>query len=1133
MKYYRNFSFYIVLLIVMITSSCRNDPTLFEFIGSSRSGIHFRNDIIENDSVNQLDIENVYNGGGVGIGDFNRDGLPDIFFTGNAVPSKLYLNRSGFRFTDITKNSGINTEGKWCRGVAVVDINNDGWQDIYVSVTLKKRASDRINLLYINKGLNSKNIPVFTEQAAEYGLDDDAHTTQAAFFDYDNDGDLDVYLINNEISEKYSPYLFRPVIRNGRNPSTGKLYRNNWSDSLNHPVFEDVSVLAGIQTEGYGNSATITDINNDGWPDIYVGNDFFTNDLLWINNGDGTFTDRISDCFKHTSSNTMGIDAGDINNDGLQDFLTLDMNPEDNYRKKMMLPSSSYQLYQYTERYGYSYQYVRNNLQLNLGSAPVNNPAALPVFSEIGYLAGITATDWSWTPLLTDFDNDGFRDLVVCNGFPKDITDHDFAMFRARAYNVATKNEILSQVPVVKLHNYAFRNNGDLTFSDVSDNWGMTIPTFSNGAAYADLDLDGDLDMVMNNINDEASVYRNNARELNPETSNYLNIKLIGPPSNRNGIGTVITLYYNNGKKQTGENSPYRGYLSTIDTKIHFGLGNIETIDSVLIQWSKSKRQILKNIETCQTIKADIRDAHDRNESVITSVSHQTLFSDISQETGITFIHQEADFVDFNIQKLLPHKYSEYGPSIDKGDIDGNGLDDIVAGGSANNSATFFLQQNNGTFVERKLLPQSALKSKTWDDAGVVLFDADNDKDLDLYIATGGYEEESNSKNYSDHFYVNNGKGIFKENEDAIPDNFTSKSCVRASDFDKDGDIDLFIAGIVDPWHYPKPVSCLLLRNDSSPGKIKFTDITVEAAGDLINIGMVCDAVFSDFDNDSWPDLVIAGEWMPVTILRNQQGTFKNITQDTGLSKYSGWWNSIAQGDFDNDGDTDYVVGNLGLNSYYKASDIYPVSVYASDFDNNGSYDAFPAIWLPSSQEDRTIREFPVSGRDDAVKQMISMRSKFQNYRSFAIATIDQLFSPEQFEQSLIVRANYFSSSFCRNDGKGKFSIIPLPLEAQFSLINGIVAEDFNGDGNLDVAINGNSWGTEVLTGRYDALNGLILTGDGKGNFRPLPFYESGLFIPGNGREIITLKKVSGNLLLAATQNRGALKIFELNTSYK
>jgi len=1122
----------LLLFLTMIASSCKKSDTLFQLISSSHSKIHFNNQIIENDSVNQLDIENVYNGGGVGIGDFNNDGKPDIFFTGNLVPCKLYLNEGNFTFKDITEEAGVEGKGKWCRGVAVIDINNDGWPDIYVSSTLKKNPEDRKNLLYINQGLNENNIPVFKEEAAEYGLDDNSHTTQAYFFDYDNDGDLDVYLVVNEISKKVSPYLFHPVLKNGENPSTGKLFRNDWSDSLKHPVFTDVSKEAGIQTEGYGHSAIITDINNDGWKDIFIGNDFLTSDLLWINNRNGTFTESLAKYFKHTSANSMGNDIGDINNDGLEDLVSLDMNPEDNYRRKMMLSPDNYQTYQNTERYNYSYQYVRNTLQLNRGPAVGQNDSiGLPVFSEIGYYAGITATDWSWTPLLTDFDNDGFRDLIICNGFPKDITDHDFAMFRTKAFLVATKEQILTQVPEVKLHNYAFRNNKDLTFKDVTNKWGLGVSSFSNGAAYADLDNDGDLDLVINNINDEASIYRNTSREHGRENTHFLQIRLSGPPHNRQGIGAIINIYYDHGKEQVWENSPFRGYISTVQDIAHFGLGEIVNIDSVVVTWQNCRKQVLRNIPADQLITIDIANA-DSDYSIVRDLKvKDALFTEVTGSLNIHYTQKETDFVDFNIQKLLPHKLSEYGPALAVGDIDGNGLDDIICGGSANNSAQIFLQQTNGKFLQKSLLSDKEISIKSWDDTGILLFDADGDGHLDLYIASGGYENESNSPAYQDHIYINDGKGNFSESPGAIPVNHTSKFCVRAADIDKDGDLDLFVAGRVDPWNYPKPVSSFIYRNDSKPGHIKFTDITKDVAGDLINAGLVCDALFTDFDNDGWPDLILAGEWMPVTMLKNEKGVFKNITSETGLAKQNGWWNSISAGDFDNDGDIDYIIGNLGLNSFYQTSEKYPVAIYASDFDNNGSYDAFPSIWLPASQQDTVKKEFPAQTRDDAVKQMIGLRSKFQNYKSYAVATIDQLFSKEKFKDALVLKANRFTSVYCRNDGNNKFTLIPLPAEAQFSVINGMNVGDFDGDGNLDVIINGNDWGTEVSVGRYDALNGLMLKGDGHGNFRPLSILESGIYIPGNGKALAGLKGNKGNYLLAAGQNRGPLKIFKLNRS--
>lgn len=1119
---------YLLIALALLASSCRKSETMFELIGPRHSGITFNNLIIENDSVNQLDNENVYNGAGVGIGDFNNDGLPDIFFSGNLVSCRLYLNRGNFRFRDVTDEAGVTGDQEWCRGVAVVDINNDGRPDIYVSATQKRRPEERKNLLFINHGLNKNKIPVFTEEAAEYGLDDDSHTTQASFFDYDNDGDLDVYLVVNEITPRFSPYLFRPVLKNGTNPSTGKLFRNDFDSILDHPVFKDVSREAGIQTEGYSHSAIITDINRDGWKDIYVGNDFLANDLLWINNKNGTFTNELDKYFRHTSSNSMGNEIEDINNDGLVDVVSLDMNPEDNFRKKMMLPPISYQMYQNTERFGYNYQYVRNVLQLNQGECIQDDSVCRPVFSEIGYYAGITATDWSWTPLLTDFDNDGYRDLIISNGFPKDVTDHDFGMYRMKAFNSTPKEVMLRQIPEVKIHNYAFRNNADLTFTDVSGEWGMKIPTFSNGAAYADLDNDGDLDIVTNNINEEASLYRNFSREKDREKSHFIRIKTSGDLQNRQGLGAWIQIWYDNGKTQVWECSPYRGYLSSIENVAHFGLGRVSIVDSIAVKWPDMEMQVLYNVPADREIVADHNDADLKYSWEKASGHENSLFTEITLPAKISHVYKEIDFIDFNIQKLLPHKFSEYGPSLAAGDINGDGLDDFVCGGSAGNSAALFLQQKEGTFIEKLLTDPSKAALKNQDDAGILLFDADLDGDNDLYISSGGYENENGSKSFRDHFYVNDGKGNFTEHDNCFPENFTSKSCVRAADFDHDGDPDLFVGGRVDPWNYPKPVSSFILRNDSQNGKISFTDVTSEIAGDLINIGLVSDALFTDFDNDGWQDLIIAGEWMPLTFLKYENGRFINVTSATGIGNRSGWWTSLAPGDFDNDGDIDYVAGNLGLNSFYRASRKYPVCVYAADFDNNGSYDAFTSIYLSASQQDTTRIEVPVQGRDDAIKQMISMRARFQNYRSYAMSGIEKLFTEEQMKKSLKLAANTFESSYIRNDGNGKFTMIPLPASAQFSALNGIVAEDFDCDGNLDILFNTNDYGTEVSTGRYDALSGLVLRGDGKGNFTAVTASHSGIFIPGNGKAMVSLIGAGGKYLVAAGQNRAPLKLFEL-----
>ena len=659
---------------------------------------------------------------------------------------------------------------------------------------------------------------------------------------------------------------------------------------------------------------------------------------------------------------------------------------------------------------------------------------------------------------------------------------------------------------------------------------GFTTPSFSNGAAYADLDNDGDMDMIVNNINDEAFVYQNTLMDAKENKSHYLSVKLIGDSLNRNGLGTWIELYYG-GKQQVLEQSPYRGYLSTVQIEPHFGLGDVSKIDSLVIKWPDQKKQVFLNVPTNQTITADHKNANDFYNWDHSLLAQNSLFKEITDSVGIHYQHKEADFIDFDIQTLLPHKFSEYDPALAAGDVNGDGLEDIVVGGSISNSPTLLLQQKNGLFIQKNILPDKSIKG--WKDMGIVLFDADNDGDLDIYIASGGYESKPNSPAYQDRLYINDGKGNFKIDSTALPQNFTSKSCVRAADFDNDGDLDLFIAGRVDPWNYPKPVSSFIYRNDTKNGVVKFTDVTSSVAKSLNNIGLVCDAIWTDFDNDGWQDLILTGEWMPVTFFKNNKGIFENITNSTGVSNKFGWWTSITSGDFDNDGDMDYIVGNLGLNSFYTASDQYPVRIYAKDFNNDGNYDAIPTLYLPTSQQDTTKREYPAQVRDDLVKQMISFRSKFQNYKSFANATFDSMFTKEELKGAQKLQANYFSNSLLKNIGNGKFEMIPLPMALQYSCINGMVAEDFDGDGNMDVVINGNDYGTEVNVGRYDACNGALLKGDGHGKFLSESILQSGIFIPGNGKALVKLRSSSGKCLLAASQNKGPLKVFQLKASCK
>ncbi len=1122
-KYYK----ILLLLCVLGIFSCKK-PTLFQQIPSSHSGIHFNNKITESDSINPLDIVNIYNGGGVGIGDFNNDGLQDIYFVGNMVSNRLYINKGDFKFEDVTDKAGVGGMGRWGRGVSVIDINNDGLMDIYVCNTVYADSSRRRNLLYINQGVDKDGIPHFKEMAKEYGLDIHVQSTMATFFDYDNDGNLDMYLTVNEATESYYPNHFGATANKNIAPSVGRLYHNEWDAKLNHPVFRDVSAKAGINLAGFGHAATIVDINRDGWKDIFVTNDFITPDILYINNHDGTFTDRSKEYFKHTSFNAMGQDVIDINNDGLADVFELDMNPEDNYRKKMMLGPSSYQTIQNFNRFGVQHQYVRNTLQLNLGPrVSQNDSIGSPAFGEIGFMSGVAQTDWSWCPLIADFDNDGYRDIIVTNGYPKDLTDHDFVTYRDNAFAVTSKKNVLDQIPMVKIHNYAYQNKGDLTFNDATNAWGLSLPTFSNGAVYADLNNDGAMDMIINNMNDEPLVYKNTSREKDSLNTHFIQIKFKGDRHNLNGLGAWADIYYDHNKHQVSENNPYRGYLSTDQNIAHFGLGKTRRLDSVVIRWPNGKKQVLQNVNTNQVITADIGNAKVNYAWAQPKIADKTLFEEVTRTKNVVYKHIENDFPDFNIQKLIPHKLSDYSPALAVGDVDGNGLDDIIIGGDSYNPAQVFLQQPNGQFIQRILVSKQPLMTgAVTKDESILLFDANGDGKLDAYISSGGYMNAPGDPTYQDRLYINDGKGNFTLAENALPINHTSKLCVRAFDYNKDGKLDLFISGRVDPWNYPKPVSSFILRNDSKNGQVKFTDVTDAVAPDLKNIGMVCDALFTDYDNDGWPDLVLAGEWMPVTFLKNEHGVFKNATKTTGLANKLGWWNSIAAGDFRHTGRTDYIVGNVGQNSFYKASDKYPVYITAKDFDKNGSYAAIPSIFLPDQDGDK--KEFPAIGRDDILKQMISFKKKFPNYKSYAVATMDELLSPEQKKGAIRLKSNISASCFLRNDGNGKFTIIPLPNEAQVSALNGMTVDDFDGDGNLDIIINGNDFGNEVFDGRYDALNGLMLKGDGKGNFIPQSILQSGIYIPGDGKALVKLQSSTGAYMLAASQNNGPLKIFEL-----
>ncbi len=1100
-----------IFLLVSCTKKDQSN-TLFKLLPASETGVNFENTITESDSLNILNHPYLYNGAGVGIGDFNRDGLPDIYFAGNMVSNKLYLNKGDLKFQDITDAAAVGGEGKWCAGVSVVDINADGWPDIYVCASFNSNSNRRHNLLFINQKLNKNGVPTFKESARSYGLDDNGYSTQAIFFDYNHDGLLDVYVLTN-VLDKGTPVAYRPKISDGTAVNNDHLYRNNGNNT-----FTNVTKEAGILMEGFGNSVAVTDINNDGWPDIYVGNDFISNDLLYINNKNGTFTNRAGEYFKHTGWSVMGSDMADINNDGMPDLVSLEMLPEENLRKKTMLMGDNYITYIDNKKYNYEHQYIRNVLQLNQGKTPLGHPQ----FSEVAYQAGIYQTDWSWTPLVADFDNDGFRDMFITNGYPRDVTDLDHALYSNNQGRSVKENTSLASAdsfPVVKTISYAYQNAGGYTFKNKTSAWGITKPAFSTGGVYADLDNDGDLDLVINNIDEPAFIYQNTLNDKKNAAKNhhYLTVALQGTDKNPGGTGATIRIYYN-GKQQFYDQQPCRGYLSTDDAKAHFGLGEITKIDSLRIRWPDGKTQLLTQIKADQTLKIAYKNSTGFVEPNIPS-KEIPAFQSVAKQAGINFKHEEKDAIDYNIQPTLPHKLSQYGPCIAVGDIDNNGFDDFFIGGAAGIKGTFFMQDKNGKFTPdvKRFLHEDA---KEEEDMGALLFDANNDGFLDLYIVSGSYEFPKEHTSAQDRLYINNKKGQFERNFAALPIEYDNGSCVRAADFDRDGDLDLFVGGRSVSGAYPSAPNSHLLRNDGG----KFTDVTKALCADLQRPGMVTDALWSDFDNDGLVDLVVAGEWMPVTFFKNNGHGFIKI--NSGIEQHTGWWNSLVAGDFNNDGKTDYIAGNLGQNSNYKASFAEPMTILGKDVDNNGSFDAM--IFCYMKAEDGTAKPFPMHTRDDLISQVISTRKKYPTYKGFGRATMDDLWSKQDRQNAVILKATDMNTSFIENKGNGRFSISAMPAEAQMAPVYGMVAKDFDNDGVLDLLMVGNDFGMEPFTGRHDAFMGLYLKGNGKGGFSSKTIAGSGFFVNGDGKALATIRAGNGRELFVATQNQDSLKVFSL-----
>ncbi len=1079
------------------TQTTSNTPTLkFESISSESSGIDFTNKLDINKMKHPIEYVNIYNGGGVSVGDINNDGLPDIYLTGNLENNKLYLNKGNFEFEDITAKAGVACQGLWSTGATMADVNNDGFLDLYVCQAYFDEAMGRENKLFINNGDLT-----FSEKGKEMGVNDSGYSITASFFDYNKDGHLDL-VVGNHPTRRQQPIVYHNKIwQNPVHEFSDHLYKNNGDGT-----FTDVSKEAGIFNYGWTLGIVTSDLNHDGWTDVYVAVDHSEPDRFYLNKKDGTFEEVSEKNMKHISLSSMGIDAADINNDGLVDLTVMEMLSRDNFREKTKMASMDPNKFWTYVNVGYHYQYMRNMLHLNTGGG---------AFSEIGQLADIQRTDWSWAALLADFDNDGWKDLYVANGYYREFLDKDHnKKFDKKAKEAKQKGlpsdqllkEWLETAPATRVENNFFKNNGDLTFSEMAAKVGVNHKGYSTGAAYADFDNDGDLDLIVNNIDDPASLYKNTTMDQGGR--HYLQLQLAHnqstPPN-----GTKITLESASGL-QYQEMSYTRGFQSSVDGIIHFGLGSDDAIKKLTIEWPDGKTQVLQNVSVDQLLIAKYEEAN----SLPASASYDNaLFENTTSKTAIDRKHEEVYFDDYSKQILLPHQMSQFGPFFAQGDVNGDNLEDFFVGGGNGQAGMVFLQNQGGTFSSKS--PDSFKKDTDSDDLGATFFDADGDQDLDLYVVSGGNEFELESTFYRDRLYLNDGSGNFSKAENALPDIRTSGSCVKPFDFDGDGDQDLFIGGRHVPGKYPAPAYSYLLENQGGT----FKDISSQKAPELNSLGLVTDAVWTDFDQNGSEDLIIVGEWMAPTFLAQTDGKFENKTAELGFEGQIGWWFSIELGDIDNDGDEDFVLGNLGKNYKYSARPDKPFHVYAEDFDQSGTYDIALGYFLESDVL------YPVRGRQCSSEQMPSIAEKFPTYEEFGKASIFEVYG-EGLNNALHYEATNFSSSILVNNGDGSFDLKALPNMAQIAPTNAILLEDLDNDQNLDLLIAGNLFTSEVETGRADAGKGLFLKGLGDGNFLPILPQKSGLILDKDVKDMAIITSGGKKIILVANNNE-ALEVWQ------